>query len=133
MNYCVHEKSWISILKERSVFRPRVAKFCENSTRKRKLGFSLLCHAYNYYINACVCTYRVTVEQIILLLKIVNQYFEKKRMFFGMPVQKFWWWFCENQGCQNFALASYFFKAYCQLHRLAFTWLDVMMDIRVSG
>ena len=44
-------------------------------------------------------------------------------MFFGPPVQKFWWQFSENQGRENFVLASCSFKAYCKLHRLAFTWL----------
>ena len=65
-------------------------------------------------------TYRVKVEQIIILfVKIVNRYFERKclsvrqfRSFDGG---------CENQGRKNFVLASCSFKAYCQLHRLAFT------------
>ena len=43
-------------------------------------------------------------------------------------VPKFWWWFCENQGHKNFVLVSYSFKAYCKLHRLAFTWPDATMD-----
>ena len=59
--------------------------------------------------------------------------FWKKVMFFSAPVQEFWRRFCENQGRENFVLTSCSFKAYCQLHRLAFTRLDAMMDIRVSG
>ena len=74
-------------------------------------------------------TYRVKVERIILFVKIANQYFERK----CFSVQKFWGQFCENQRHENFVLASCSFKAYCQLHRLAFTWLDAMMDTRVSG
>ena len=58
--------------------------------------------------------------------------FWKKIMFFGVPVQKFWRHFCENQRLENFVLASCSFKAHCQLHRLSFTWLDVMMEIRGS-
>ena len=42
MNYCVHEKSWICILKERNVLQRRVAMFCENFSRKRKLELLLL-------------------------------------------------------------------------------------------
>ena len=36
MNYCVHQKSWIGILKARNVFRRLVGKFCANFSRKRK-------------------------------------------------------------------------------------------------
>jgi len=76
-------------------------------------------------------TYRVKVEQIILLVKIMNRYFEGKECFSAAPVPKFLGRFCENQGLENFALVSCSFKAYCKPHRLAFTWLDAMMDIRV--
>ena len=54
MNYCIPEKSWIGILKETNVFQRQVAKLCENFLQKRKLGFSLLCDAYNN-IDAYVC------------------------------------------------------------------------------
>jgi len=66
-------------------------------------------------------TYRVKVEQIILLVKIMNRYFEGKECFSAAPVPKFLGRFCENQGLENFALVSCSFKAYCKPHRLAFT------------
>ena len=69
------------------------------------------------------------VEQIIFLYENCESVFWKQRMFFGAPVPKFWWRFCENQGHENFVLASCSFK----LHRLAFTWLDAMKDIREPG
>ena len=59
--------------------------------------------------------------------------FWKKRMFFGVPVPRVWQRLCENHGCEDFVLASCSFKAYYKLHRLTFTWLDAMMDIKVSG
>ena len=43
-------------------------------------------------------TYRVKVEQIILFVKILNQYFERKECFSAAPVLKFSWRFGENQG-----------------------------------
>ena len=77
--------------------------------------------------------YRVKVKQIILFGKIVNQYFERKESFSIVPVLKFWWRFCENQGREKSVLVSCSFKAYCKLHRLPFTWLHLIMDIRVPG
>ena len=43
-------------------------------------------------------TYRVKMEQIILFVKILNQYFERKDGFLAAPVLKFLWRFGENQG-----------------------------------
>lgn len=103
MNCYGHEKLWIGILKERNVFQWQVAKLREDLSRKRKLQFTLLS----------------------------DQYFEIKECFSMLPVLKFWWRFCENQGCEHFVLVSCSFKANCKLCRLAFTWLDVMINIRV--
>ena len=77
--------------------------------------------------------YIVKVEQIILFGKIVNQYFRRKESFSVASVLKFWWRFCENQGRENSVLVSCSFKAYSKVHRLAFTWLHLIMDIRVPG
>ena len=55
MNNYVRGNLGISILKKRDIFRWRVVKFCENFVRKRKLGLSLLCQAYNYDIDDYVC------------------------------------------------------------------------------
>ena len=122
---------WIGILKQRNVFRWRVTKFCENFLRKRKLWFLLLCDAYNIIRTSMpmFAKYRVKVEQIILLVKIVHWYFERKECFLAVPVPKFWWWIFENQGRKKFVLVSCSFKAYCKLHRIAFTSLDAMKDI----
>ena len=48
--------------------------------------------------------YRIVVERIVLFVKIVNQYFERKEFFVVAPVPMFWWRFPENQGreCQLF-------------------------------
>ena len=63
-----------------SIFRRRVAKFCESFSRKRKRRCSILSDAYNYNIDAYMfATYSVKVERIMLFVKIVNQYFEKKK------------------------------------------------------
>ena len=64
--------------------------------------------------------YRVKVEQIILFMKILLQISILKvskiiLMLLGAPVQMFWRRFCENQGRENFVLASCSFKAYCKL------------------
>ena len=66
--------------------------------------------------------YRVTrkVEQIILFVKITNRYFEKKLCFSVRQFRSFDGGY-ENQWRENFVLASCLYKAYCQLHRLAFT------------
>ena len=79
-----------------------------------------------------VATYRVTVVWIFFFTQNRESVFWKQRMFLGALVRKFWWRCCQNQGRENFVLASCSFKAYCQLHR-AFTWIDAKMDIRVSG
>ena len=78
-------------------------------------------HLYNYNIGANVCN--------IWSLGGTN-YFERIessstrhfRTLDGGSVRK---------GRQNFALVSCSFEAYSKLHRLAFTWLDAKMDIRV--
>ena len=58
----------------------------------------------------------------------------KKRTIFGSASSKVFtvvlW---ESTWRKDFVLISCSFKAYCKLHRPAFTWLDVIMDIRVSG
>ena len=46
-------------------------------------------------------TYRVKAERIILFVKIVNWYFERKECFSVAAVPKFWWRFCENQGAKT--------------------------------
>ena len=84
-------------------------------------------------VATCAC--RVYVERIILFVKVVNWYFKVKYVFRCASSGLFWRQFSDNQGHVNFVhvLASWSFKAYCKLHRLAFTWLDPIMDIRVSG
>jgi len=64
---CVHEKSWIGILKERNVFWRWVTKFCGNFSRRWKLQFLLLSDAYNYNIDAyfCKCV-RLASEKFVL-------------------------------------------------------------------
>ena len=42
-------------------------------------------------------TYRVKAERIILFVKIMNRYFERKECFSAVTVPKFWR-FCKNQG-----------------------------------
>ena len=82
------------------------------------------------------CTCRVYVERIILFVKVVNQYFRAKNVFRCASSGLFWRRFSVNQGHVNFVhvLASCSFKAYCKLHvhRLAFTWLNLIMDISQS-
>ena len=99
----------------------------------------MISHAWNQHCCAMpiiitsmpkFAAYRIMVEWIVLFVKIVNQYFEREECFWVAPVAKFWWQFCENQGHEEFVLVSCSFKAYYKLHRLAFTWLDAMMDIR---
>ena len=51
-------------------------------------GFSLLCHAHNYEIDASVCNI-VEKEQIILFMKIVNRYFERKECFSARQFRSF--------------------------------------------
>ena len=77
-NYCVREKSWISILKERDVFRRRVATFCENFARRRKLGFRCCATPIIMTLMPMFATYGVKVEQMSLFMKIANRYFERK-------------------------------------------------------
>ena len=82
---------------------------------------------------------KVEMEQIILFMKIVNRWSERKERFLGAPVPKFWRGLCVNQGYKNFVLVSCLFKAYCKLHRLLFTWpfssmseLSVRFEVDVS-
>ena len=65
-----------------NVLRWRVAKFFENFTRERKLGFR--CHAMPISMTSMpmFAMYKVKVERIILSVKIVNQYFERKECCF---------------------------------------------------
>ena len=129
------QKLWISILKERNVFRPRAAKFCQNFARKRKLGFSLLCHTKNYDINAYVCTYRVKVERMILFVKIVHRYFQRKECFLALQFRSFDSGSVRIKGAKTLHLPVVHSKhTASRVHRLAFfTWLDAMVDSRVSG
>ena len=71
---------------------------------------------------------KVEMEQIILFMKIVNRWSERKERFLGAAVPKFWRGLCVNQGYKNFVLVSCLFKAYCKLHRLLFTWLFSSMS-----
>ena len=58
------------------------------------------CDTYeiNITLMSMFATYRVKMEQIILFVKILNQYFERKDGFLAAPVLKFLWRFGENQG-----------------------------------
>ena len=81
-------------MKERNVFWPRVAKFCESFSRKRKLRCSILSNgllATPITITSMpmFTTYRVKLERIILFVKIANRYFERKECFLAAPIPKF--------------------------------------------
>ena len=52
-------------------------------------GFSLLCHAYNYDSMSLFATHRVKKNQIILFVKIVNRYFERKEWFLSRQFRSF--------------------------------------------
>ena len=67
------------ILIERNVFWRRVEKFCENFSWRRKLQFSLSSDTCIIITSMpSLATYRVKVERILLFMKIVSQYFERK-------------------------------------------------------
>ena len=71
-NYCVCEKSWINILKERDVFRRRVVKFCDNFAQKRKLGFRCCATPIIMTLMPMFATYGVKEEQMISFMKIAK-------------------------------------------------------------
>ena len=80
-----------------------------------------------------VATYRVKVEWIILFAKIMNTYFESKECFLARQFWSFYGGSVRIKGAKTLYLpVRCSFKAYCKLHRLAFTWLDAMLDIRES-
>ena len=74
-------------------------------------------------------TYRIMVERIALFVKI--SILKEKNVFRWHQLQSFDGGLVRNQGGEKFVLVNFSFKAYCKLHRLAFTWLDAMMDIRL--
>ena len=125
-------------------FDSEFSEFCENFSRKWKLRFSLLCDVYNYNVDAYVCN--VQVERIVLFRKSWISILKEKNVFRRHQFRSFdagsvrikgintlYLLVCANQGHKYFVLVSSSFKAHCKLHRLAFTWLQAMMDIRVSG
>ena len=125
-------KSWIYFERKLMFFNGELRSSVRILHGSENLGFRCCATPIIMTSTPKFATYRVKVEQIILFVKITNRYFERKQCFSGHQFRSFDGG-CENQGRKNFVLASCLFKAYCQLHRLAFTWLDAMMDIRVSG
>ena len=83
--------------------------------RSKNLGF--LCCAMPIIMTSMpkFAMYRVKVERIILFTKIANRYFERK----CFSVRQFRSFDGGSVGIKgaDFVLASYSFKAYCQLHR----------------
>ena len=77
-NHCVRGNLWISILKERDIFRWRVVKFFENFAQKRKLGFRCCATPIIMTLMPMFATYGVKEEQMISFMKIANRYFERK-------------------------------------------------------
>ena len=114
-------------------FNSQLWSFVRISYRSENFSFRWCARPIIITSMPMFATYRVKVEQIILFVKVMNWYLEKKKVPQWHQFPRFWWRFCENQGCKNFVLVSCSFKAYCKLHRLAFTWLLAMMDIRVFG
>ena len=97
------------------------------SHRSKNFGFNCWAMPIIITSTAIFATYRVKVEQIILQMKIVDRYFERKEWFSAAPVPAFWQRFCENRGRENLVLDSRSFKAYFKLHRLVFIWLDLKL------
>ena len=56
----------------------------------------------------------------------------RKSVFFGSASSEVLTFLWESR-TQNCVFVSCSFKSYCKLHKLTFTWVDAMMDIRVSG
>ena len=123
-NYCVHEKWWISIFKERHVLWRQIANWSSVRNSHGSESFGFRCCAtpiIKTSMPQALCLQHIVSKRIILFMKIVSWSFQRKECFLVVPVPKFWRWFCENQGHENFVLVTCSFKAYCKLHRLPFS------------
>ena len=76
--FCSREIANQQFGRKRCLFWWRVAMFCENFSRRRKLRFWLLSNSYNNFLAFIMAsvpmfaTYRPKVEHRILFVKIVN-------------------------------------------------------------